>query len=278
MVRRLVRIAETEYATGRGLQNDVLRAQVEMSKLLDEKITLKKKRRVIEDRINELLNSETYRSIEPPAIVPYSDLKLNVDDLNALSLNNNAMLRVKEAEVEQAQVAVDLAGKDYYTDIDLMVSYGQRDETEPGQERADFVSASVVLTLPVWQKNKQKKKFAAAEKRHESAVKSYQDLARRLPHQVDAVVSEIRSSQENYRLIADTLLIQTEQWARSSLSAYEVGKVEFDTMINAWIRLLRFELQAENYLLTIYQKQAELEEILGGPVVQSDVISTGSKD
>jgi outer membrane protein TolC len=140
------------------------------------------------------------------------------------------------------------------------------------------VSASVVLTLPVWQKNKQKKKFAAAEKRHESAVKSYQDLARRLPHQVDAVVSEIRSSQENYRLIADTLLIQTEQWARSSLSAYEVGKVEFDTMINAWIRLLRFELQAENYLLTIYQKQAELEEILGGPVVQSDVISTGSKD
>ena len=45
--------------------------------------------------------------------------------------------------------------------------------------------------------------------------------------------------------------------------AYEVGKVEFNTMINAQIRLLRFELQAQRYLFNIYEKQVELEEILG---------------
>ena len=62
----------------------------------------------------------------------------------------------------------------------------------------------------------------------------------------------------------DALLVQSEQWAHSSLAAYEVGKVEFNTMINAQILLLRAELQAKRYLYTTYQKLAELEEVLGG--------------
>jgi outer membrane protein TolC len=59
-------------------------------------------------------------------------------------------------------------------------------------------------------------------------------------------------------------MVQTEQRASSYLAAYEVGKVEFNTMVNAQIRLLRAELQAKRYLYSIYQKLAELEEIIGG--------------
>jgi len=61
-------------------------------------------------------------------------------------------------------------------------------------------------------------------------------------------------------------LVQSEQWAHSSLAAYEVGKVEFNTMVSAQILLLRAELQAKRYLYSIYQKLAELEELIGGPV------------
>jgi hypothetical protein len=61
-------------------------------------------------------------------------------------------------------------------------------------------------------------------------------------------------------------LLQAEQWARSSLSAYVVDKVEFNTMINAHIRLLRLELQTKRYLFDVYIKRAELEEIIGGPI------------
>jgi outer membrane protein TolC len=81
---------------------------------------------------------------------------------------------------------------------------------------------------------------------------------------VDALATEINNTQKNYKLYVDALLVQSEQWAYSSLAAYEVGKVEFNTMINAQILLLRAELQAKRYLYTIYQKLAELEEVLGG--------------
>ena len=45
MVKQILRMTEIGYAAGRGLQQDVLLAQVEFSKLLDEKIILRKKYR-----------------------------------------------------------------------------------------------------------------------------------------------------------------------------------------------------------------------------------------
>ncbi len=106
----------------------------------------------------------------------------------------------------------------------------------------------------------------ATLKARDAAEKSHRNLLKSLPHQVDALVTEIHDTQENYNLFKEALLLQADQWARSSQSAYEVGSIEFNTMIGAHIRLLRFELQADNYLYDVYKKRAELEEVLGGAI------------
>jgi len=266
MVGQLLRVAETRYASGIGLQQDVLQAQVELSKLLDEKIVLEKNRRTLEDRINALLNRESFSSVKAPERPVYPALDLEVDLLQKQVLKDNPWLKVRLASIDRATVEIKLAEKDYWPDMDFKVAYGQREDTETGQDRADFVSGSVVFKIPLWQKNRQDKKFAASKKKHEAALKAYRNLAETLPHRVDAIATEITNTQKNYRLYADALMVQAEQWARSSLTAYEVGKVEFNTMINAQIRLLRLELRAERYLFQVYQKRAELEEVLGGPL------------
>jgi outer membrane protein TolC len=150
--------------------------------------------------------------------------------------------------------------------MDFKVAYGQRDEDRTGRSLPDFWSGSVTINLPVWKKYRQDPKLAATLKNHDAALKSYRSLLLSLPHQVDALATEIQDFQENNRLFADALIVQADQWANSSLTAYEVGSLEFNTMINSQIQLLRFELKAENYLFNIYQKRAELEEVLGGPI------------
>jgi outer membrane protein TolC len=266
LVSQLLRVTETRYASGEGLQQDVLQAQVELSKLLDEKIVLQRKHRTLQDRINGLLNRDTFVSVELPQNLSFPDLKLSLEVLKEQSLRRNPWLRVKEAEVDQEAVAIELAEKDYWPDMDFKVAYGQRDQDRTGRSLPDFVSASVTLNIPLWQRTRQDKKLGATKKSHEAAMKSYRNFVKSLPYRVDAVVTDIRNTQENYRLYADALVLQAGQWSRSSLAAYEVGKVEFNTMINSQIRLLRVELQAERYLYNIYQKRAELEEILGGPL------------
>jgi outer membrane protein TolC len=127
------------------------------------------------------------------------------------------------------------------------------------------------MNIPLWKKTRQDKKLAATQLSYQAAKESYQNLANSLPHKIDALVTDIRNLRKNYRLITDALVVQAEQWARSSLTAYEVGKVNFNTMINAQIRLLRFELQSENYLFSLYVKRAELEELLGSPLLSQNL-------
>lgn len=266
MLTQLLKVSETRYASGQGLQQDVLEAQVEVSKLLDEQITLDKKRRVLEDRINSLLNRESFIPVTPPESLKYPDMMLEQKKLQTLALTMNPWLKVKLAEIDLAGIEMELARKDYWPDMDFMVAYGQRDESQSGQDWADFLSTSVVMNIPLWQKTRQDKKLSATKLRHRAASQSYQNLVNSLPHKIDALASDIRNLQKNYKLIKDALIVQAEQWARSSLTAYEVGKVNFNTTINAQIRLLRFELQSENYLFSLYNKRAELEELLGAPL------------
>ena len=275
MVNEILKVAETRYATGKGLQQDVLQAQVELSKLIGEEIMLKKERRTLEDRINELLSRESFTPVVPPKDMIFPDMSLEVESLKVQSLEQNAWLKIRQAAVDQAYVEIELAKKDYWPDMDFRVAYGQREESLMGVDRPDFLSASVMINLPLWKKNRQDKKLSATKKGHEAAEKFYMSMRDALPHRVDALVTDILDTQENYRLFSDALLLQAEQWAQSSLSAYVVDKVEFSTMINAHIRLLQFELKSKRYLFSIYQKRAELEEVLGGPL---ESLSVKGKD
>jgi cobalt-zinc-cadmium efflux system outer membrane protein len=266
IVNQLLGVAETRYATGRGLQQDVLHAQVELSKLLDEKITLDKRRRTLEDQINELLNRESFIAVPPPMNVSYPDLQLEIERLQDKALKENPQLRVRQAQIDITAMEIELARKDYWPDMDVKLAYGQREKDLTGRDLPDFVSGTVTMNIPLWQNSRQDSKLAAVKKDHQAAINFYRNLVESLPHRVDALVTEIRDTQKNYRLFSDALLLQADQWASSALSAYEVGAVEFNTMIGAQIRLLRFELQNANYMFRIYQKRAELEETLGGPL------------
>jgi cobalt-zinc-cadmium efflux system outer membrane protein len=266
IVNQLLQVAETRYSTGRGLQQDVLQAQVELSKLFDEKIILEKRRRTATDRINELINRNQFMSIEKPTKLELMNLQLNAEAITSRTLQENPQLRVKQADIGIAEVEIELAKKDYWPDMDVRLAYGQRDEDRTGRSLPDFVSAQVLLNIPLWQNTRQDPKLEAALKAREAAEKSHRNLLKSLPYQVDALITEIHDTQENYKLFTEALLLQADQWARSSQSAYEVGSVEFNTMINAHIRLLRFELQADKYLYDVYQKRAELEETIGGPI------------
>jgi cobalt-zinc-cadmium efflux system outer membrane protein len=266
LVSQLLKVSETRYATGRGLQQDVFHAQVELSKLLDDRIVLDKRRRVLEDRINELLNRNQFTPVEPPDIRDEPKIVLSVEVLNDQALKHNPQLQLRNAEIRQAWLDIELARKDYRPDVDFKVAYGQRDSSDKGADWVDFASASVVMNIPLWHKTRQDKKLSATQARHRSATTAYESVVSALPHRIDALIKEIEATGESYRLLEDVLMVQAAQWSQSSLSAYEVGRLEFSSMVTAQLRLLRVELTSRRYLYTIYKKRAELEEILGAPL------------
>ena len=116
MLTQLLKVSETRYAAGQGLQQDVLHAQVELSKLLDEQITLGNKLRTLEDRISGLLNRENFIPVAPPENLPYPGLIMEIEKLKTRALTLNPWLKVKQAEIELSNVRIALARKDYWPD------------------------------------------------------------------------------------------------------------------------------------------------------------------
>lgn len=261
---QIVRVAEARYGSGKGLQQDILQAQVEQSRLMETHNRLKRQRRSLEDRINSLLNRSTYAPISIPAPAGLPHLGASIEKWQAIALDANPDLQTRRIEIEQAKVNAELSQKAYYPDPDLKLAYGQRDDDTNGNERSDFISASVSFSLPVWAKRKQSRRLEADAKRLNAARSMYRNLTAQLPHQVDAIAVELRQIEDNYTLYNEAILVQADQWAESARFSYEVGKVNFNTMVSAQLQELKLERQAKQYLYQYYRKMAVLDLLLGG--------------
>lgn len=265
-VRQISKAVEIGYSAGRGLQQDVLLSQVELTRLLNDKIDLTQQKKNLEFRLHELLNREKDRPLTLPRSYDLPNVAFDVDALRQMTQKQNPDLRIKLIEIDLAKLDTELAQKNYWPDMDVKLSYGQREENQAGQDLADFASATVTMNIPLWQHSRQDSQLAAAKSKQSAALKSFRNLYETLPHRVSSLTSEISTNIENYNLFKKGLLLQAEQTAQASMTAYEVGKVEFNTMITSQIRLLEFELKAQKYLFQAYKKWAALAELAGSPI------------
>lgn len=264
MVTQILRIAETRYSTGEGLQQDILAGQVQLSELVDEKISLSSREKAIRAEIGAILNRpEVYADSSPE--IPEEPLKLpGPEVLKRVALQFNPELAAKKTAVDVARVELELAEKAYLPDFDLRLSYGQReDNPADGSDRADFVSAVVAFSVPLYKTTRQDTKFAATEQRLTAAEKSLLGFKNTLSQNIHQLLAEIEGARQNYDLYQNALAVQAANLADASLVAYSVGKVEFNTMLSARLRLLRVELTAEKYRYQSYKKLTALEQLIG---------------
>lgn len=267
IISQILQVAESRYANGEGLQQDILMAQVQLSELIDRDVTLKAMKTRLQDTIGGLLNRDDY-FIENTTRLKLPDLSgLTREGLTAEAMQKNPLVAARYAAVLKAEIDLRLAEKDYMPDMNFTVAYGQReDDPVSGRDRADFLSAGVSITVPLWQNTRQDSKLEGAKNRMKSARRALQAVQKTLPHKIDSLLAEIDGARESKELFGDGISVQAGQLADSSLAAYSVGQVEFNTMLSTHTRLLQVELKIEQYIVQVYKKLAELEETVGQPV------------
>ncbi len=263
MLKRISRDMKSRYAVGRGLQQDIYQAEVELSRLLERQIMLNNMRRTLDDRLNALLNRRIFEPVSPPADIAVPEDIPDAEELTRAALSRNPDILAQRVRTARAANEIEMARKEYYPDFNLRLAYGQREENEAGSDLADFFSATVMIDIPLWKGRKQDKLLSAALMEKEAAENAYENLARRLPYEVDAMVTEIEDLKSRYRVYEEKLIVQAGQWARSAIDAYEVGELEFDTMIQARIRELEIKQQAETLLYMLWQRRAALDAMVG---------------
>lgn len=282
-----VSVTQARYGVGTGGQQDVLKAQVEESRLGDELVALTERRVAKVAELNALLDRPSRAPVADPMIperveraaVPEMGTEVRftaatldagggdgpIPDLAALQARaeaENPMLRAHVARIEARKAALRLAEKAALPDFDVALGYGQRGGRE------DMLLAMVSIPIPL-HKGRKQDALAAGER---SELASLQAMHDAMVNDLHAEVAGLRASlveaRDRLALLREGILPQARASLESAVAGYPVGSVDFLTLIDNQATLFRHELDYYRLLSRFAQDLADLERAVGGEVLR----------
>jgi outer membrane protein TolC len=270
LMEQFVHVAEIKYATGSGLQQDVLRSQVEISKLEDDLIMWQQKRLSFVARLNALLN----RPVDTLVDKTLPELKLPDSPVTIFPAEqieqNRPLLKAWNERIQKAEMAVKLAERDIWPNFTIGASYRQRDDLADGRQLTDFFSATVSMNIPLYFNRKQKAKVAEKGLNYNATKSEYENVKINILSEVESILAELERNRKRVELYKGGILLQAQQSLESAHAGYRVGKVDFLTLINNWMMLQNYELQYFFALSNFYKNLANYELVVGGDIIQEN--------
>ncbi len=268
ILAEFVQIAETKYSVGTGLQQDVLRAQVEHSKMTDRLIKLQQKRETLEAQLNALLNRPANDPVGPTAALSYREFPLDFAELKAVADTARPLLQAWQATLRQSDQTVKLAKKEYFPDFSLAVAYTQREVLQSGMGGADFVSGMLSVKIPLYFGRKQRRQVEEKQLLKQSVADKYRNIQNQVYAALDATLNEVHNNQRLVELFQTGIIPQASQSLQSAIAGYQTDKVDFLTLLTNQINLFNFEQDYHRILSEYFKGIAKLEALAGTEILK----------
>lgn len=245
ITRQLVETAEAQYRVGRGLQQDVLLAQTELSRLHDVDVRLEGDRAAGEARLRALLNEPAMLSVTPatPTELTVPSLR-EKSALWTLAAENRPRLVALKRQIAAAEARRQFARRDYYPDFSIGTAYGFRSgESFPGNDRADFFSAKVTLSLPLYYESKQNAALVQRSEELRERERAFDDSLLQVRAEVSVALADFGRARRQVELFKTSIVPQAEQTVESMRAGYLVNKVDFLNLARAQSVLYDYQIQ-----------------------------------
>jgi cobalt-zinc-cadmium efflux system outer membrane protein len=266
--QKFLKISEAKYEVGLGIQQDVIRAQVEVSKFIEQLEILRQQKGVIESKINSILNRPPVDTLGAPEDLEKPALNLTAKDLYNLIEDNSPILKMREKIVESETEALNLAKKQYYPDFSIGVSPGIMGMMGGGIQGIWEVDVGLRVPLYFWRKQRFGVQEAALEL--SAAREEYSSEKQDILFMVNDNYLAAKTSENLVDLYKGGIIPQSTLSLNSAISGYEVGDIDFLTLLNNLTTLFNFEIEYYRQLAQYHKAIARLEEITGVELTQSN--------
>ena len=267
LLEQFIEVARTKYETGKGLQQDVLLAQLELSKLLDQRIQLEAVRKQQAIGLNTLMDQAPDTGITLPDEVDRSTPGIAPSAaLFALAETSRPMLQELQTHIDAARSRLALARRDYYPDFNVGLVHGDRSGSNPpprDDSRANFLSLMVGIKVPLYAGRKQSKAVAQRGLEVQSSRYAFMDERGLILGAIESAVTDYGRARQQLALFETGIVPQAEQTVESMLAGYQVSEVDFLNLVRTQMTLLNYELQYWKALSEAKQALAQLEAAVG---------------
>lgn len=257
LLEKFARIAEASYAVGKGIQQDVLKAQVEISKLTEQLALLEQRRQVAEERINSLLFREPETPVGIPQEIAPRDFTFSLAELREMALENFPTLKAQRRRIDREQINSELARKDFYPDFSVGLTYANR----PGMP--DMYGLNIGMKLPIYFWQKQRPALAEAAASASAERERLENMTSLLFFKIRDRYLAATTAQRLVKLYGTTIIPQSTLSLESAISGYEAGKVDFLTLLDNLVTLLNYQLNYYEQLSNVEKAIAAIEPFVG---------------
>lgn len=283
----LARITEAQYTVGNSSQSDVLRARVEIGRLGSEAASLAAEERSALARLNAVLNRPSATPVEM-AVIPQSiaglavadsgshvhftsaalgaaasdSPLLSIDSLTALAIAHSPMLHGHEARIAAEDRRLDLARKAHLPDFDISLEYDQRPQFR------DYVSFFVSVPLRLQRRRKQDQEVIGARAELDALEAEHMSDVNAIRQEVAMRVSDVERERTRLALSLKAILPQAHAALESATASYQVGRVDFTSLVDAQAAVFNYETAYWRSLTDFAKAVAELQHVVGTGVLR----------
>ena len=256
LMRRFAKVAESKYAGGKASESDALKAQVELTKMLNMGVVVDEERELAAAMLDALMGRAAGEPLGAPADLEPDRLVKTREQLEAVAFARRPELRQAVLAAELSSTSLTLAKSEFLPDI--MLTYRRRNDPMRGRTS----DAVLGLSLPLWF---WKPAAMIAEASAEKEMAEAELEASRLMTAADLRTAFVRAQTaqrlaESYK---SSLLPQAESALMVAESGYQAGRTSFLDLLDAQRSLLSFKLEYYRYLADYEQRAAELERVIG---------------
>jgi outer membrane protein TolC len=253
--------AEARYKSGQAPQQDILQAEVEIGRLQERELQLRRMYQVAKARLNALLHREPHAELPPPADpLPVTQPLPPVEQWQQHAIQRRPELQALYQRLAAEQAALALAEREYYPDVEVMAGYNSFMPERPVRPMV-----GIGWNLPI-----------RRERRHAAVREAQARLAQRraqierwidqLRFEVQEAYEMLRESEQSQRLIAQTILPAAETNVREARAAYIAGRIPFVTYLEAERQWIQWRERYYEVVAEVGRRRARLERVAGGPL------------
>ena len=265
LLQNFTRVAEQKYATGQGIQANVLKSQVEISSTMERRLNFEKMRQSVAARLNALLDRPQTTELGQATDIDTTRVRLRETDLVKLALAQREELQAVQAMIGKSEFRRSLAKREFLPDFTLQANYidvskGVSLAADAGK---NAWSVTFGLNLPIWL-GKRKAAVRQAENVLASNKLAYEDGENQVRAEIKDFHYQLEITGKTLDLYEQGLITQAESSLESAVSSYGTGKLDFLDLLDAERMLLNLKLGYAKEQSN-YQKQfAALERTVGG--------------
>jgi outer membrane protein TolC len=256
-LQNLASIAEAQYRVGKAMQQDVLRAQVEISMLMEKQAMLEQEQAMAAADLNAALQQSPETPLPAPENLDAPPIQYTLDEIYALANGNDTGLARNQTLIERDKLSVALAERQNRPDIGVSYMFEQRTD----QPAMNGVTVSVAL--PLFRKTKQHQAMAEAAETLLSTEKMQESQRTAVRAEVRRQMLAAETAQRLITLYSKAIVPQSSLALESAMSEYQVGKVDFLSLLTSFTTQLNYETETYRQIANYRKAVANIESLTG---------------